>query len=227
MTEFKGEDLALLIQDAGYTNDTAVEEVAAAERAWTEAQSEFTRFGSSASAAAAMQRKSAHAAQMAEHASEFIRLRVASALLAAGLRQYQEVHQGPLLTRASAYFKDLTGERYDGLQLDQDAGKILAVKGRDLLAADALSDGTQSPLFLSLRLAAIEAQAEKGVLLPLIADDLFVSMDDQRTLYALRALHRLSATTQIIYFGHELEIAEAATKELGGEMNIVRLDSGE
>ena len=78
-----------------------------------------------------------------------------------------------------------------------------------------MSDGTRDPLFLVLRLAALDLHLEAGHPLPVIADDLFVNFDDERSRAGPRALAMLSRRTQVIYLTHHWHMAELARQSLG------------
>ena len=52
---------------------------------------------------------------------------------------------------------------------------------RTVVEVGAMSEGTTDQLFLAIHLAAVEQSAAAGVRLPLLADDLFVNFDDERS----------------------------------------------
>ena len=153
-------------------------------------------------------------ADMEDIAARYVRLRLAHALLRAGIDRFRRQQQAPLLGRAGALFARLTEARYDRLSVDEaDDGKLTLVAVRPdgtECPTDRLSDGTRDQLYLALRLAAIESYAARAEPLPFIADDLLVNFDDRRARAALRVLGEFGAVTQTILFTHHAHIAEMA-----------------
>ncbi|HVY15291.1 MAG TPA: AAA family ATPase [Rhodopila sp.] len=142
------------------------------------------------------------------------RLRMAQVLLRAGIERFRREQQGPLLARAGQMFARLTEGRYDRLEVDEgEDGKPFVVARRpDGIGcqAHALSEGTLDQLYLALRLAAIETEAQATEPLPFIGDDLLVNFDDNRARAALRVLGDFSRVTQVILFTHHDHIAAMA-----------------
>jgi chromosome segregation protein len=141
-------------------------------------------------------------------------LRMAQALLRAGIESFRRQQQGPLLLRAGQIFARLTEERYNRLEVDEDDEGGIYVVARQPdgteCRADRLSEGTLDQLYLALRLAAIEAEAATSEPLPFIGDDLLVNFDDDRARAALRVLSDFSKGMQVILFTHHNHIAEMA-----------------
>lgn len=77
---------------------------------------------------------------------------------------------------------------------------------------EGLSEATSDQLFLSLRVAAIERFCRNNEPMPFIADDLFVSSDEQRVLPLLEILAELGRTTQVIAFTHHQHVVDIAGK---------------
>ncbi|WP_428395373.1 AAA family ATPase [Lichenicoccus sp.] len=192
-------------------------EAASAARARAEASLAAMRTGHDAAGRA--QEAADALAQARAHAERYGRLRVAQVLLRAGIERFRAQQQGPLLRAAGAHFARLTGGRYGGLSVDEDAaGRALLRAIRDNGAecpVEALSEGARDQLYLALRVAAIEAHAARAQPMPFIADDLLVHFDDTRARAALALLAALGATTQVILFTHHAHIASLAS-ELAG-----------
>ena len=53
--------------------------------------------------------------------------------------------------------------------------------GRTMVEVGAMSEGTTDQLFLALHLAAVGKSVTSGTKLPFLADDLFVTFDDERS----------------------------------------------
>ncbi|MBU8541054.1 YhaN family protein [Falsiroseomonas tokyonensis] len=186
-----------------------------AERQQAEASLAAMQRGRDAAAHAQAARH--HLAEAGAAAERYARLHLARSLLQAGIERIRQERQGPLLRRASAHFALLTEGRYARLATDEDeAGRTLLRALRDSGAecpVEALSEGTRDQLFLALRVAAVEAQAEASEPLPFVADDLLATFDDARASAALALLARLGATTQTILFTHHAHLAELAARQ--------------
>lgn len=182
-----------------------------------EAEARLAAMQQGRDAAAHAQQARHHLAEASAAAERYARLHLARTLLQSGIERIRQERQGPLLRRASAHFALLTEGRYARLATDEDeAGRTLLRAVRDSgteCPVDALSEGTRDQLFLALRVAAVEAQAEGAEPLPFIADDLLATFDDARASAALALLSRLGATTQTILFTHHAHLAELAARQ--------------
>ena len=114
---------------------------------------------------------SAAAAEAAEDAQEilarlepdvqqYLRLRLASAVLREGIERYRKKNEGPVLGRASDLFRRLTLGSFEALRIDFDdrGEQVLAgvrPDGKTVLPT-AMSEGTCDQLYLALRLASLE-----------------------------------------------------------------------
>jgi len=158
-------------------------------------------------------------ARIASEAEEYARLKLAAAVLAAGIERYRQQNQGPILQRGSELFASLTLGSFEKLDVDtnekgepvlvgirSETGKTVPVTG--------MSDGTADQLYLSLRLALLESYLEKREPLPFIVDDILIQFDDERSAATLRELGRLSQRTQVIFFTHHAHLVEIARQEL-------------
>ena len=229
-----GEDLASLVAD-GTTMDPEAGRVRVADidtqieglqstiqhtvSALALATAELDRMARGNDAAEAQQRMEDGAQAARDVAARYARLRLAADLLQAGLARFREEQQAPLLRRAGEHFSTLTLGRYARLEeVDAEGGRRAVSAVRDTghrCPVSALSEGTLDQLYLSLRLAAIEAHAATADPFPLIADDLLVHFDDARTLAGLEVLAALGRTTQVILFTHHAHIAAMVTSDIG------------
>ena len=114
---------------------------------------------------------SAAAAEAAEDAQEilarlepdvqqYLRLRLATAVLREGIERYRKKNEGPVLGRANDLFRRLTLGSFEGLRIDfdDDGEQVLAgvrPDGKTVLPT-AMSEGTSDQLYLALRLASLE-----------------------------------------------------------------------
>ena len=115
-------------------------------------------------------------AQLIEAITRWASLTVAHQLVEGTLARYQRERQPEVVQRAAARFSQITGGRYQRLE----------VRGQDIIAIDAaarevpagaLSQGTVEQLYLCMRFALAESYA-KTAQLPLMLDDVTVNADD-------------------------------------------------
>jgi uncharacterized protein YhaN len=188
-----------------------------AQAAATEAKVELDKIDGAALAVTARETMEHHAAAIQRDAGEYVRTRIAHALLGTAIRTYQDRSQGPLVARASAWFSFITENRYTRLVVDYEGDDrvMLAerVDGRRVGMAE-LSEGTADQLYLALRLAAIEGRLESSSSVPLILDDALLAFDDRRAVAALKALAKLAKDNQVILFTHHAHIIDLARREL-------------
>ena len=165
-------------------------------------------------AAAVAERAQETLADLVAHTEEYVRTVLARALLQKQVADYRERNQGPILTRASQRFHDLTLGRYTGLDTDMDEKDVPLIlaktKGGGSIDLAKLSIGTRDQLYLALRLAALEHFVQRRGSLPLTLDDLFVHFDDERTEAGLKVLQGLSAHVQVLLFTHHESVAAQA-----------------
>ncbi len=115
---------------------------------------------------------------------------------------YETERQPETLREASAFLNQLTEGKYvrvwtplgkNQLRIDNSAGQALPL--------EVLSRGTRETVFIALRLSLAAAYARRGVMLPLVLDDVFVNFDRARTLAAARVLRDFAALGhQVIMF---------------------------
>jgi uncharacterized protein YhaN len=166
-------------------------------------------------AAEAAEAAGAIAAGLAAQVDQYVRLRLAGALLREGIERHRQRNQGPILGRAGGLFERLTRGSFAGLRVDE------GPKGEPVLhgvrpggatvPVDGLSDGTADALYLSLRLAGLDAYLDAHPPMPLIVDDILIQFDDDRAAAALEALAALSARTQVLLFTHHRRLVELAS----------------
>jgi len=153
-------------------------------------------------------------AEMDGLADAYIMKKTQRLLLGHAMKRQGERARHPLLTRAAELFRTLTLQRYANLVVDRDADKprLLGVcdNGDTMVQIDDMSEGTQDQLFLALRLAAVEQSITSGSQVPFLADDLFVTFDDDRARSGLQVLGELSRTTQVLFFTHHAHLRDLA-----------------
>lgn len=107
--------------------------------------------------------------------------------------RYLERHMGPTVAR-------VTGGRYRRVRVDDaDLGiEVLAPEKRDWVPVTDLSQGTLDTIYLAARLGLVRlVTGDRRP--PLILDDPFVTLDDERATRALELLREMAADFQVIY----------------------------
>ncbi len=117
----------------------------------------------------------------------------------------------PTLSRkADEYFCVSTGGKYSSLELDT---KLSMSFGEDFRrSCDYLSAGTRDSAYLSLRLALADVLFE-GCGVPMLLDDAFVRMDNERLDYMSKALSKAAEKHQVFIFTHGEREAESLDKQ--------------
>jgi uncharacterized protein YhaN len=184
----------------------------------TEALVRFREVDDRPDAAIAASDQAQARAEMGAQAEAYVRKRAEAALLHWTVERYRAEKQAPLLRRASEIFSDLTLGRYQALGVNAEDGRprLIGVQsnGATVVPVEVMSEGTVDQLFLSLRIAAVEESVSAGVRLPFLADDLFVTYDDERSAAGFQVLSKLAEQTQVLFFTHHEHLAELAGKVL-------------
>lgn len=207
--------------------------VQVAIQALSEAESELRRMGQREGAGSAAQEANDAAAEMAGHVERWLRLKAANIILNRSVERYREQNQHPLVQRASEIFAavastganpivrlsvDYTDAEKPELVGYRSDGKPCRVSG--------MSDGTLDQLYLALRIAAVERHMENAEPLPFVADDLFITSDEDRTAAGIRALAELGRHTQVLLFTHHRYVVDGARANLtGSELKVHTLGS--
>jgi len=191
-------------------------------------QTELRRMDGSGRAADAREQAEYLLARTRADAEQYVRLRLASAVLQRSVERFREKNQGPVLGRASDLFSELTLASFDGLRADyNDKGEPVLVGVRpdgQSVGVDGMSDGTCDQLYLALRLASLDTYLEDREPLPFIIDDILIMFDDDRAVAALKTLAHLSERTQVIFFTHHEHLLDLAGEYIDEEtLHIHRL----
>jgi uncharacterized protein YhaN len=192
----------------------------------TTVQQDINQFSGQQRAADAEAERQEALADLTAVVKRYVKVKTAARLLGWGVDRYTERKQGPLLAAAADYFRALTCCSFEGLVVDFDRQPPVLLGRRPdgkLLPVGGMSDGTRDPLYLALRLAAVELHLASAQALPFIADDLFMSLDDERARAGFEALQELAMKTQVIYLSHHAHLVPIARQVLGDGMNVVHL----
>ena len=144
-----------------------------------------------ADAAIAEGRRQKALAGMGEAGEQFVRFAVLNMRMRWAVERYQDRKQSPMLKRASAVFKTLTRGAFERLDIDfyqRPTVPFAQRPDKQVVPVAGLSNGTRDQLFFSLRIAAVELQIENGTPFPVLADNLFINFDDDRSKAGLQAL---------------------------------------
>ncbi len=119
--------------------------------------------------------------QLDESVSRWRVLAVAAQVLELVRQVYESQRQPQTLRDASRYFAALTQGQYVRIwtPLTDMSLRVDLVTGESL-PLDVLSSGTREAVFLSLRLALVADFTRRGIVLPLILDDVLVNFDRRR-----------------------------------------------
>jgi uncharacterized protein YhaN len=116
-------------------------------------------------------------------------LGMASCLLEDVCGTFERERQPETLREASSFLSQLTDGKYVRIwtPLGRNQLKIDDTEG-DSLPLEVLSRGTREAVFIALRLSLAAAYARRGVMLPLVLDDVLVNFDHDRAMHAARTL---------------------------------------
>jgi len=171
------------------------------------------------------QREEGIRARLAEYVRRWNVLAVAEELMRRVQEIYERERQPSRVRRASELFRRFTRGGFERVRIDEEGGGILAVRSNlEQLAPRHLSRGTREQLYLAVRLALVDELAERGLVFPLLFDDILVNFDDARTREAAETLAETARGRQLWFF-----TAHKATLDLWQEVcspRVVRLDVG-
>lgn len=144
------------------------------------------------------------------------------------LAAYREAHRSDMMDRASVAFRRITLGAYRGLaaQPDRDREVLVAIpaRGGSKAAAD-LSKGTRMQLYLALRVAGYHVMAAQRPPVPLIADDIMETFDDDRAAASFAVLAETARAGQVIYLTHHAHLVDIAERVCPG-LRVHRLAGG-
>ena len=144
-------------------------------------------------------------------------LAMASSLMEDVCGTFERERQPETLREASSFLNQLTDGKYVRIwtPLGTNALKIDNHEG-DALPLEVLSRGTREAVFIALRLSLAAAYARRGVMLPLVLDDVLVNFDGDRAVHAANTLktfadlgHQVMMFTcheHIVEIFHEIDV---------------------
>ncbi|NNE01004.1 MAG: AAA family ATPase [Pirellulaceae bacterium] len=116
-------------------------------------------------------------------------LAMASTLMEDVCGTFERERQPETLREASSFLNQLTDGKYTRIwtPLGTNALKIDSHDG-NALPLEVMSRGTREAVFIALRLSLAAAYARRGVMLPLVLDDVLVNFDGDRAVHAAQTL---------------------------------------
>ncbi|MDZ7618785.1 MAG: hypothetical protein U1E05_17405, partial [Patescibacteria group bacterium] len=183
-------------------------------------RNELRRMDGSDRAAAAQEQVESLLACVRADVEQYVRLRLAGAVLRRAVERFRTASQGPVLDRASDWFAALTLGSFSGLRADYDdkgSAVLMGIRAGSgqAVGVEGMSGGTCDQLYLALRLTLLETYLNAHEPLPFILDDILVMFDDGRAIAALKALAQLADRTQVIFFTHHEHLLSLARDHLG------------
>ena len=210
-----------------------VGESQAAAQAETEADRLLRDLAGRKGAAEAAQEAQNAALGIGVCAERWMRLEAARRILERAMERYRAANEHPLVRRASEIFGLVAGTganpfaRLAVRYRDGDAPALIGLRADGSECdVEGMSEGTRDQLYLALRIATIERHVAENEALPFLADDLFITSDDERVVPGLAALAELGRSTQVILFTHHRHVLDAAFSTLpSGSVMVHRLQS--
>ena len=116
-------------------------------------------------------------------------LGMASCLLEDVCSTVERERQPETLREASSFLSQLTDGKYKRIWTPLGTNQLKIDDGhKKSLPLDVLSRGTREAVFIALRLSLAAAYSRRGVMLPLVLDDVLVNFDRDRAIHAARTL---------------------------------------
>ena len=128
------------------------------------------------------------------------------------IERFEKDNQDPLIKEAQNYISEVVDQWGDLLFTRDVRGKVQIDRDGQggKLPQSSLSEGARALLFLGIRLAFVNKDAEKrGIRLPILCDDPFIHFDDSRRDTAIKLFGSIALKNQVILF-----TCEESTRDL-------------
>ncbi len=203
----------------GGQEDELVEAGQTAAQDWSSSVATLAQVTTRIGGVDAQGRERTAALAFAGHTERWLVLSAAQGIMARAVERYRALNQHPMVARAGELMAELTRghpnpiERLSAEYRDKKRLTLLGIRrdGSPCEIAN-MTEGTRDQLFLGLRIAALERYSQAREPLPFVADDLFITSDDERTECGLQALATLAKTTQVILFTHHRSVLHSAER---------------
>jgi uncharacterized protein YhaN len=133
-------------------------------------------------------------------------------VLQATVKDYREGALVRLADATAQKLKLLTSGRHSAIRFDDDLKPFLKANNGSWQPLDLFSSGTRDLVYLVLRLV-FQEMIFPGRKLPLLLDDPFVNLDQDRRQKMLAVLEKLSLEHQIILFSHDRKLLGKAARD--------------
>jgi uncharacterized protein YhaN len=205
--------------------ETLNKEKSALNQTIGEERNELSKMDGSSRAAEVAENIQIQIGRLENDIEQYARLKIASRVLNQAIERYRDKSQGPILSRTSALFQQITVGSFKGVRAEFDEHgnpMLVGVRAGDgeIVSVDGMSDGSADQLYLALRLAGLEEYLAKNEPIPFIVDDILIKFDDARATATLQALAALSAKTQIIFFTHHRHLVNLAEENVASSTLI-------
>ncbi len=195
------------IRTAKAAYEALLEEKALADKARTDMES------ASEAAGLAMDLESARS-ELAAAVDRWAPLVLAQALMNRAIDKFEREHQPAMLGEVERLFRQLTIERYVGIErkLDEHGTLVVVEQNGSRKEPSALSTGTREQLYLAIRLAYITHYCRDAEPLPIVMDDVLVNFDDDRAVQTLKVLQEIAANVQILFLTCHQHVVQLVQK---------------
>lgn len=156
--------------------------------------------------------------KIADLAGQYQTLKLAAQQLKRAKAAFEQNHHQDRLAAVSGAFSALTDGRYENFfRADEQwfAGRREDGELAGVQVPHQLSAGTRTSLFLAMRLAFLAGETGGP---PLILDDAFEELDDERAALAFQAITRSLPGRQVLYFTHHRHMADVAARALSDQV---------
>ena len=137
-----------------------------------------------------LQTREDHRATLELHLEDWASMALSAALSDEAKRRHEEERQPELFQLAGEYLAKMTEGRFQRVIARLGESSVLVECGlnHERLPPETLSDGEKGQLYLAMRLALAKIYAKHVVALPIVADDILVTFDDDRARATARLL---------------------------------------
>ena len=139
-------------------------------------------------------------------ADQWSTYKIASSLIERTLNNAKANQLPQTIALAEKYFSSLTSGDYPSILMDSDEFFVIDRSGKKW-AAEELSRGTVEPLYAAIRLAFV-VSFKDTVSFPVIIDDSFVNVDEERKSKLYDLLNEVCQSVQVIYFTFDSTITD-------------------
>ena len=157
-----------------------------------------------------------------ESMQDYARLLLAKRTLEKAIEAWEAKSQPEVYKQASRLFALMTSGKWEKVRMSPE-GKLQVVDEVKTVREPAyLSLATCQQLYLSLRIALLMTAENVGRAIPVMADDILVNFDAERSLGAVKALQELASRRQVILFTCHEEIV-SLMQSCDPQINVLEL----